>query len=129
MYTYIYIICIYMYINVSLHKSVCILGYFGPHFPAFGVNTERYGIAVRILSKCGKLYMFVWCIYIHFLFVYCSIVTIYVTNLWLCHNLCSPMLFMTWSWSYIKDWKLHKTLKNIRTWRIIQVYLRRFLIG
>ena len=24
-------------------------------FPAFGLNTERYGVSLRILSYCGKL--------------------------------------------------------------------------
>ena len=27
---------------------------FFPHFPAFGLNTERYGVSLRIQSKCGK---------------------------------------------------------------------------
>ena len=25
-----------------------------PHFPAFGLNTERYEISLRIQSECGK---------------------------------------------------------------------------
>ena len=29
--------------------------YSGPHFRAFGLNTERYGISIRIQSKCGKM--------------------------------------------------------------------------
>ena len=28
---------------------------FFPHFPAFGLNTERYSIYLRIHSKCGKM--------------------------------------------------------------------------
>ena len=28
--------------------------YSGPHFPAFGLNTERYSVFLRIQSKCGK---------------------------------------------------------------------------
>ena len=32
-------------------KSVRIESYSGPHFPAFGLNTERF----RIQSECGKL--------------------------------------------------------------------------
>ena len=31
-------------------KSVRIRGYSGLHFPAFGLNTERYGV-----SECGKI--------------------------------------------------------------------------
>ena len=26
-----------------------------PHFPTFGLNTERYGVSVRIQSKCEKM--------------------------------------------------------------------------
>ena len=29
--------------------------YSGPHFPAFGLNTERYRLSVRIQSKCGNM--------------------------------------------------------------------------
>ena len=39
-------------------KSVRIRSYsgshFSPHFPAFGLNTGRYGVSLRIQSKCGK---------------------------------------------------------------------------
>ena len=46
--------------NIFLHfkhcvKSVRIRSYFGPYFPAFGLNTERYGVSLRIQSECGKL--------------------------------------------------------------------------
>ena len=27
----------------------------GPYFPAFGLNTERYEISLRIQSECGKI--------------------------------------------------------------------------
>ena len=36
-------------------KRVHIWSYSGPHFPAFGLNTERYGVSLRILSECGKM--------------------------------------------------------------------------
>ena len=36
-------------------KSVHIGSYSGPDFPVFGLNTERYGVSLRIQSKCGKL--------------------------------------------------------------------------
>ena len=26
-----------------------------PHFPAFGLNTERYGVSLRIQSECRKM--------------------------------------------------------------------------
>ena len=29
--------------------------YSGPHFPAFGLNTERYFVFLHIQSKCGKI--------------------------------------------------------------------------
>ena len=28
---------------------------FFPHFPAFGLNTERYCVSLRIQSECGKM--------------------------------------------------------------------------
>ena len=36
-------------------KSVRIRSYSGPHFPAFGLNTIRYSVSLRIQSKCGKM--------------------------------------------------------------------------
>ena len=36
-------------------KSVLIRDYSGPHVPAFGLNTERYGVSLCIQSKCGKM--------------------------------------------------------------------------
>ena len=36
-------------------KSVLIRSFFGPFFPTFGLNTERYGVSLRIPSKCGKI--------------------------------------------------------------------------
>ena len=36
-------------------ESVRIRSYSGPHFPAFGLNTERYGVSLRIQSECGKI--------------------------------------------------------------------------
>ena len=27
----------------------------GPYFPAFGLNTERYSLSLRIQSECGKI--------------------------------------------------------------------------
>ena len=43
----------------TLHKkcsySVLFRSAFFPHFPAFGLNTERYSLSLRIQSKCGKI--------------------------------------------------------------------------
>ena len=36
-------------------KIVCIRSYSGPYFPVFGLNTGRYGVSLRIQSKCGKI--------------------------------------------------------------------------
>ena len=35
-------------------KSVRIQSYSGPYFSAFGLNTKRYRVSLRIQSKCGK---------------------------------------------------------------------------
>ena len=37
-------------------KSVRTRSYSGPYFPAFRLNTERYRVSPRILSKCGKIW-------------------------------------------------------------------------
>ena len=36
-------------------KSVQMRSFFWSYFPAFGLNTERYGVSLRIQSKCGKI--------------------------------------------------------------------------
>ena len=36
-------------------KSVRIRSFSSPNFPAFGLNTEKYGVSLRIQSKCGKI--------------------------------------------------------------------------
>ena len=36
-------------------KSARIRSYSGPHLPAFGLNTERYVVSLRIQSECGKM--------------------------------------------------------------------------
>ena len=37
-------------------KSVCIRSFSGPYFPAFGLNTGRYCVSLRIQSECGKIW-------------------------------------------------------------------------
>ena len=32
-----------------------IRSYSGPYFPAFGLNTDRYGVSLHIQSECGKI--------------------------------------------------------------------------
>ena len=48
---------IFIFWNEALHcvKGVRIRSYSGPYFPAFGLNTERYSISLRIQSECGKM--------------------------------------------------------------------------
>ena len=36
-------------------KSVRIRRFSGQYFPAFGLNTERYRVSLRIQPKCGKI--------------------------------------------------------------------------
>ena len=36
-------------------KSVRIWSYYGPHFPAFGLNMERYFVSLRIQSEFRKM--------------------------------------------------------------------------
>ena len=36
-------------------KIVRIWSYSGPHFPAFGLNTKRYSVSLRIQSECRKI--------------------------------------------------------------------------
>ena len=35
-------------------KTVRIRSFSGPYFPAFGLNTEKYGVSLRVQSECGK---------------------------------------------------------------------------
>ena len=37
-------------------KNVCLQSYSGPHFSAFGLNTEGYSVSLRIQSECGKMW-------------------------------------------------------------------------
>ena len=46
------IICINR--EASLRKSVRIRSISGPYFHAFGLNTERYAVSLRIKSKCPE---------------------------------------------------------------------------
>ena len=41
--------------QVHCVNTVHIRNYFGPHFPAFGLSTERYSVSIRIQSKCWKM--------------------------------------------------------------------------
>ena len=57
-----YLIClwnhyfwIFLTINIHCVKGVSIRSYSGPHFPAFILNTEKYGVSLRIHSKYVKI--------------------------------------------------------------------------
>ena len=41
--------------NSHCVKSVRIWSYSGPHFPAFALNTERYGVFLHIQAQRGKM--------------------------------------------------------------------------
>ena len=41
--------------NQHWAKSVRIRCYSGPHYPAFGLSTERYGVSLCIQSECRKM--------------------------------------------------------------------------
>ena len=43
------------YITYSLLKSVRIRNFSGPYFPSSGLNTEKYGVSLRIWFECGKM--------------------------------------------------------------------------
>ena len=42
-------------VNSHCVKSVYIRSYSSLHFPAFGLNTERYSVSPRMQSECGKI--------------------------------------------------------------------------
>ena len=50
-------ICFINWMFPGLHcvKSVRIRSYSGPHFLAFELNTDRYGVSLHIQSECGKM--------------------------------------------------------------------------
>ena len=43
-------------LSQALHKSCQYSELFWSVFPAFGLNTERYGVSLRIQSECGKIW-------------------------------------------------------------------------
>ena len=43
-------------LNANCVKTVRIRSFFGPHFPAFELNTEIYSLNLHIQSKCGKIW-------------------------------------------------------------------------
>ena len=47
--------CLLDLIDLHCVKCVRIRSYSGPYFPAFGLNTERYGVSLRIQFEWGKI--------------------------------------------------------------------------
>ena len=41
--------------EIECVKSIRIRSFSGPNFPAFELNTERYGLSFRIQQECGKI--------------------------------------------------------------------------
>ena len=41
--------------TLTASKNVRIRSYYRPYFPEFGLNTERYGVSVRIQFESGKM--------------------------------------------------------------------------
>ena len=41
--------------NNTLRKKSHIRRFFGPYFPAFELNTERYSVSLQIQPECGKI--------------------------------------------------------------------------
>ena len=42
--------------KMHFRKSVRIRSFSDPHFPAFGLNTEIYGVNLPIQFECGKIW-------------------------------------------------------------------------
>ena len=42
------------FVYISLRKKCSFRSFPGPYFPAFGLNTKRYEVSLRIQSECGK---------------------------------------------------------------------------
>ena len=42
-------------LEIGTVKNVRIRSYSSLYFPTFGLNTERYGVSLRIQSECGKI--------------------------------------------------------------------------
>ena len=47
--------CLYFIFFIRCVRSARIWSYSGPHFPVFGLNTERYGESLCIQSECAKM--------------------------------------------------------------------------
>ena len=53
--SFLFLPCVAWFLFFQWVKSVYMRSYSGPHFPTFGLNTERYGVYLRVQSECGKI--------------------------------------------------------------------------
>ena len=113
-------------------KSVRIRSFFGPHFPAFGLNMDRYYVSLRIQSECGKnseyrhflssegCALSKCCTFSnHFIWIktwslFSAFTTITLKKLFQVLWSCSIMLFVL---IYVKEWKNMKVQRNIQLLR------------
>ena len=49
-----YDVFISLFVCITLREKCLYSEFFWPYFPAFRLNTERYGLSFRIQSECGK---------------------------------------------------------------------------
>ena len=87
-------------INYHCVKSVRIRSYFVPYFPAFGLNTKRNSVSLRIQSECGKIRTRITPNTDTFYLVYNS-------N---CHKWIPKRKSMFTVWKYIKEYDFHLSI-------------------
>ena len=94
-------------------KGARIWNYSGPHFPAFGLNTERYSVSLRIQSECGKIRTRItpntdtfhavrytkYDIYVVIMDTFEQVIEICLCN-WKLNQAC----FWIWGWAAYNDW-------------------------
>ena len=103
--------------NVSKYGVFC-----GPYFPAFGLNTERYFVSLRIQSECGKIRTRKNSVFGHFLhsaytYVLAKILQISSYKNW---PLVSKITRGVWT-ALDKQWKVQKV--EIRWATFVQKYI------
>ena len=55
LFSYSFVFLVRSYLRQILRESVRIRSYSGPHFPVFGLDTERYSVSLRKRSECRKM--------------------------------------------------------------------------
>ena len=79
----------------------------GPYFPAFGLNTERYSVSLRIQSECGKIRTRKNSVFGHFSrsAPYSNLRVLFLKLLYLIRKLC--VVSLTYFLKYILHVKRH----------------------